>query len=255
MKRQLSVFISYASEDYEQAADLGFYLAYDGFDPWIDREKLLPGEDWDLKLRSAIEGCDAAIVCLSNASVNKRGYLQKEIRKMLDVAGEIPQGEVFLIPVRLENCPVPDPLKKSQWVNLFESGGYEKLREVLSLRAKALGRRMRASNKPGDLMGIYAAQGTNEDGTQYAGTVLISRFQNTYRVTWKVGTDRFYAEGSLKKGRFVVAGDFNFTYLIRQDGTLFGKWNANATEILKRVPPNSRFITSPIGKFGRIRKH
>lgn len=174
---------------------------------------------------------------------------------MLEAAEKLPQGEIFVIPVRLENCPMPEVLKKPQWVNLFEVGGYEKLRKALRLRAKALGLRSRSTRKIGDLTGIYAAQGINADGTQYAGTVLISRSQKTYDVTWKVETDRFHAEGTLNKNRFVVTGDFNFTYLVRRDGTLFGKWDRNATETLKLVPSNSRFIKSPIGKFGRIRKH
>ena len=31
--------------------------------------------------------------------------------------------DVFIIPVRLVDCDVPDRLKKWQWVNLFEDQG------------------------------------------------------------------------------------------------------------------------------------
>jgi TIR domain len=254
MKTQLSVFISYASEDHEEAADLAFYLGHDGFDPWIDRDELLPGQDGDLELKKAIRDCHAAIVCLSNSSINKRGYLQKEIREVLDVAQEIPEGQVFVIPVRFENCPIPESLRTLQWVNLFEAGGYEKLRQVLKLRAKALGIRTKSHLVSTDLTGLYAAEGTNDDHTQYAGVALISCRGGDCTVTWRIEKDRFQAQGLLKRRKLSVKGDFNFTYSIRSDGTLFEEWEPSATETLTRIPPNSRFINSPIGRFGRVRR-
>jgi hypothetical protein len=56
----------------------------------------------------------------------KRGYLQ-ELKKALDVADEQPEGGVFLIPVRLEDCQVPQRLQRWQWVDLHREGGYDKL--------------------------------------------------------------------------------------------------------------------------------
>jgi hypothetical protein len=48
--------------------------------------------------------------------VTKRGFLQKEIREILDVADTLPAGFVFLIPVILEQCPIPSRLSQWQWV-------------------------------------------------------------------------------------------------------------------------------------------
>ncbi|HSU34673.1 MAG TPA: TIR domain-containing protein, partial [Propionibacteriaceae bacterium] len=57
----------------------------------------------------------------------KSGYVQKELLSALDVAAEQPEGGAYLIPVRLEECEMPDRLRRWHWVNLFEDGGYERL--------------------------------------------------------------------------------------------------------------------------------
>ena len=36
-------------------------------------------------------------------------------------------GRVFIIPIRLERCKLPDALSRLQRVDLFKPGGYKKL--------------------------------------------------------------------------------------------------------------------------------
>jgi hypothetical protein len=72
---------------------------------------------------------------LSHASVNKEGYVNKEVSIALDLADEKPDGTIFLIPARLEECPVQDRLMDWQWVNLFEPRGYSQLIAALQKRA------------------------------------------------------------------------------------------------------------------------
>jgi hypothetical protein len=52
----------------------------------------------------------------------------------LDVADTQPDGSVFLIPLRLEECEVPERLRRWHWVDLFEERGYERLVKALSVR-------------------------------------------------------------------------------------------------------------------------
>jgi len=40
--------------------------------------------------------------------ITKQGFVQKEIRFALDIADEHPPGRIFIIPVRLVDCDVPD---------------------------------------------------------------------------------------------------------------------------------------------------
>ncbi len=130
--RKLKVFLCHSKDDKPKVRELYRRLVADGFDAWLDEEKLMPGQDWDLEIRKAVRESNVVVVCLSKDSVTKAGYVQKEIRFALDVADEQPEGAVFIIPARLEDCQVPTRLSKWQWVNLFEETGYERLIKTLT---------------------------------------------------------------------------------------------------------------------------
>jgi formylglycine-generating enzyme required for sulfatase activity len=138
-KRVLRVFLCHASGDKPAVRELHQRLCAQGIDAWLDEEKLLPGQDWQLEIPKAVRVSDVVIVCLSKKSINKAGFVQKEIKIALDVADEQPEGAIFLIPARLEECQVPDRLSRWQWVSLFEVKGYDRLMRALQSRADALG--------------------------------------------------------------------------------------------------------------------
>ena len=83
----------------------------------------MPGQDWDLEINKAVRESDAVIVCLSRSSITKEGYIQKEIRAVLSVADEKPEGIIFLIPLKSEECVVPKKVKRYQWAELFAESG------------------------------------------------------------------------------------------------------------------------------------
>ena len=125
------MFICHSSGDKGHARDLAGSLRDDGFDPWLDEEKLLPGQDWALEIAKAVRTAHAVAVCVSTASVSKVGFLQKEIKLVLDAADERPDGSIFVIPVRLEDCEMPERLRRWQRVDLFDETGYYKLIQAL----------------------------------------------------------------------------------------------------------------------------
>jgi formylglycine-generating enzyme required for sulfatase activity len=139
MFRRLKVFLCHASGDKPVVWELYHRLRAAGFDPWLDEEKLLPGQDWQLEIPQAVRSSDAVVICLSQMAVTKAGYVQKEIRYALDVADEQPEGAIFLIPLCLEECEVPQRLRRWQRVDLFQDPGYERLFRALRARAKSLG--------------------------------------------------------------------------------------------------------------------
>ena len=135
----LKVFLCHASGDKPPVRDLYKRLTAEGVDAWLDKEKLLPGQDWRLEIPRAVQEADVVVVCLSNKSVTKEGYVQKEIKFALDSAEEKPEGAIFLIPARLEDCVVPERLSRWQWVDLYEENGFIQLLRSLKLRADAVG--------------------------------------------------------------------------------------------------------------------
>jgi hypothetical protein len=137
--RPLRVFLCHSSHDKHAVRSLHQQLRAEGIDSWLDEEKLLPGQKWEQEIPKAIRAADIVIVCLSRESVSKAGYVQKEIKYALDVADEQPEGTIYLIPLRLEECIVPDRLGPWHWVNLFDERGLEKLMRSLRARANSLG--------------------------------------------------------------------------------------------------------------------
>jgi hypothetical protein len=128
----LRVFLCHASEDKPAARHLYKQLKSDGYTPWLDEEDLIPGQDWAVEIPKAVRMSDAVLVCLSHHSIAKTGYVQREIRTALDAAEELPEGSIYIIPVRLQACQVPERLSRWQWVDAFADRGYERLCRALN---------------------------------------------------------------------------------------------------------------------------
>ncbi len=114
MKPTAQIFLSYASADRVAVRDLYRRLSDAGFTPWMDEEDLLPGQSWTREIFKAIRNSELILVCLSATSLNKLGYVQKEITYALDIWQEKLADDIFVIPVRLEECEVPRDLRNFQ---------------------------------------------------------------------------------------------------------------------------------------------
>lgn len=125
--RRLRIFLCHSSDDKPSVRILYHRLLGDGFEPWLDEEDLLPGQEWEREIPKAVRKCDVVVVCLSRAAINKRGYVQKEIRIALDIADEQPEGTIYIIPLKLEECDVPERLSRWHWVDFFKEEGYQRL--------------------------------------------------------------------------------------------------------------------------------
>lgn len=136
--RKLKVFLCHASEDKPSVRELYQRLNTEGWiDPWLDEDKLLPGQDWDMEIEKAVEKSDAVVVFVSGKSVSKEGYLQKELRKVLDVAQQKPEDVIYIIPVLLDKSTLPRRLMSYQWAKLNKQGK-EKIIQSLEVRARQL---------------------------------------------------------------------------------------------------------------------
>lgn len=139
--RKLRVFLCHASQDKPIVRELYQRLLAEGWiDPWLDEEKLLPGQDWDMEIEKAVESADVVIVFLSSNSVSREGYIQKELRYVLDMALEKPEGAIFVIPLRLDDCQIPRRLRAWQILDYNFADrrkNYLRLMESLKLRFNA----------------------------------------------------------------------------------------------------------------------
>ena len=114
------VFLAYVMEDAAPAERLYEALQAEGFRPWMDVRNLVPGQNWPRAIERAIECSDFFVPCFSRNSVNKWGGFQAEIRYALDCARRVPLDDIFIVPVRLDECRVPRSIQREfQYIDLF----------------------------------------------------------------------------------------------------------------------------------------
>lgn len=131
-------FISYASEDKLAARDIFNKLKGSGMKPWLDERDIPLGTEWDERIRSAIREAHIVLVLISSASIEKMGYFQKEVAFAVERAEEEPKLRPFILPVKIEDVPVPPLLAKWQWVNWYEERGQDRLMDSLGSLALKL---------------------------------------------------------------------------------------------------------------------
>lgn len=135
MTTENRIFLAHASEDKPQVRRLYDQLKVHGLEPWLDAVDLIPGQNWREVIPKAIREATIFLACFSKRSIAKQGYVQREFRYALSTYAERPPGSIYLIPVRLDDCEVPDfqlaelelNLRDLHWVDLFDEGGFERL--------------------------------------------------------------------------------------------------------------------------------
>jgi hypothetical protein len=135
------IFISYGREDLKTAKRLYNDLKGVGLNPWIDDVDLKPGQNWRQTINRAIKESRYLLTLLSSESLSKRGYVQKELKTALAVLEEFPPDDIFVIPVRIDECkPVDEQLEGLHWVDLFPSynDGLERILRVFQSEGESV---------------------------------------------------------------------------------------------------------------------
>ncbi len=121
------IFISYCREDENVAMELYNFLKLYGFSPWIDKFDLLPGQEWDSTVNAALRKSDFIIPLLSKNSTQKRGYIQREFKQALDFCLDKLESDIFIIPIKLGECEIPDKLAKYQFLDYEKENSFSKI--------------------------------------------------------------------------------------------------------------------------------
>lgn len=135
------VFIAYVIEDLPLALQIYDRLEAAGMHPWLDRKKLLPGQQWRRCVERAIDTADLFVACFSRAAAQKRGQFPYEVRYALKCSERMPLDDLFVMPVRLEQCAVPQRIMSQiQYVDLFPDADKGLARLVESIEAEWMAR-------------------------------------------------------------------------------------------------------------------
>lgn len=113
------IFLSYVSEDRDRVTPFYDLLESHGYNPWMDCKKLLGGQNWDYEIKTALERSDLVALFVSRNSVDKNGYAQREIKMAVERYEEKVTGEIYIIPIQLDEGDFPRLLKGIQFIKAF----------------------------------------------------------------------------------------------------------------------------------------
>ena len=133
------IFLSYSWGDKERVMQIHDLLKAAGADPWIDSKEIRGGAEWELSIKQQMRNSERVIIFLSCLSVHRAGFAWAEIRMAARIAEEQPEGKPFIIPVKLDDCTLPDVLSRWDCIELHRPDGEAKLLEALGLRQATTG--------------------------------------------------------------------------------------------------------------------
>ena len=135
------VFISYVRENRELVDRLCEDLTSHGIEVWLDRNSLPPGVQWRPAIRRAIRAGAFFIACFSSEYNERlRNQMNQELRLAIEELQLHPDNEVWFIPVKLNECQIPDidigagkTLLDINYVNLYEDwdGNIQRILRVI----------------------------------------------------------------------------------------------------------------------------
>jgi hypothetical protein len=126
-----NIFLAYAPEDNLQVQQLYTGLKKRGLKPWIDEQELKSGQSWNRgnEIRKAIREAKLFLACLSSQSIKNVNNPESKFREALAAFGERTVGSIYLIPIRLDSCEIPDLQIPGRNLNLRDVGPYDPWRD------------------------------------------------------------------------------------------------------------------------------
>ncbi|MCW2410861.1 MULTISPECIES: TIR domain-containing protein [unclassified Sphingobium] len=133
------IFLSYSSPDRDRVFAWHDWLSGKGFDTWMDKRRIKGGQNWDFEIKRALQKAAIVIVFLSANSVDRRGYAQREIRSALDHSRDKLIDDIYLIPVMLDEVPIPPELESIHIIRPADGDAFELVADAITAQLERLG--------------------------------------------------------------------------------------------------------------------
>jgi len=109
------VLISHSSKDKEPAIAIASEMRSRGLSVWIDHERIKFGESIPQAIEFGLSMCSCIITVISEAFLTSR-WCRAEYEPLL--VKEIEHGDIFVVPVLIEDCKMPELLSAKRYVDL-----------------------------------------------------------------------------------------------------------------------------------------
>lgn len=129
------VFISYSRKDSQFVNALRRRLRWRGIRTWMDTRDIAGG-DWRREIKKALRHSNFFVACLSKDTAEAGEVLLFEHESALEIQRERLEGEIYVIPVRLEPCEIPERFRHLQTLDLYSGGGWTGLLRALGSKTR-----------------------------------------------------------------------------------------------------------------------
>ncbi|MBE9223669.1 toll/interleukin-1 receptor domain-containing protein [Cyanobacterium stanieri LEGE 03274] len=82
--------------------------------------------------KKALKESTFVIILLSSISVRKRGYVQQEFKYAIEHSRNKLIDDIYIIPILLDKCDVPDSLNQFQWIKIDNENLFEEILNSLN---------------------------------------------------------------------------------------------------------------------------
>lgn len=112
------VFLSYTKEDQSIAQKFFNELHRAGLLVWFDDDCLIGGQRWNSTIKQAIKTCKTFIILISQHWYDRDRYIHDELKTAVATWSQHPDKRDFIIPVLLDNCNLPMPLRRYNIIDI-----------------------------------------------------------------------------------------------------------------------------------------
>ncbi len=159
------LFISYATPDRERVLPSVRYLESAGFNVWIDFQQLKAGQNWDLEIKRVLNKADFIIMFFSTNSVDRRGYVQREIKIALDKHKERLASDIYLIPVLLDDgISIPEAVADLHCIRHGVDDRNKAIADAVNHQLAAVGAAAKVIQEKSKISWTHRSFGENWDG-------------------------------------------------------------------------------------------
>jgi ribose 1,5-bisphosphokinase PhnN len=142
MQTRFDVFLSHSANDKPRVRELERGLNSLGLKVFLDEHQLQVGDSLYASINEALNASDFVVFCISRASVES-GWVQREVGGSL--ARQIKNKRKRVLPVLLDDAPIPELLSDLVWLNMGSGSPNEIARQIQNAITAARASRLHTS--------------------------------------------------------------------------------------------------------------